>query len=237
MLLESAVLIGMHGYLYLSNTQMTGTYGTEIYTTSSNTFNNGTTFSWHPYKWLENSFSADKYPARVWVNDPRDKALFDSSFVLGNTFRISSDLKKEQDLANNINKWIHNNNVGWEAYAEVGNEGNSGSFWHTDYKHGAVEYCFLDQNCYWWAQKMLKDQGLINPYNPFQLANWFINSSNLGTGTTLIPTYSIYRGIGTSIYSVGNFFSSIYARILSLVTYHETEVQYNNWDGVIEPPF
>jgi hypothetical protein len=128
MFLESVTLIGMHGYLYLSNTQMTGTYGTEIYTTSSNTFNNGTTFSWHPYKWLENSFSADKYPARVWVNDPRDKALFESSFMLGNTFRISSDLKKEQDLANNINKWIHTNNVGWEAYAEVGNEGNSGSF-------------------------------------------------------------------------------------------------------------
>jgi hypothetical protein len=84
---------------------------------------------------------------------------------------------------------------------------------------------------------MLKDQGLINPYNPFQLANWFINSSNLGTGTMLIPTYSIYRGIGTAFYSVGNFFGNIYARIISIFSYHDTEIQYNSWDGVIEPPF
>jgi RHS repeat-associated protein len=242
LMIQTTFKVGIHGYLYLSNTKFNGNYGSEQYITNEQGFNNGTTFSWHPYRWLtifENTFQADnKYPVRVWVNDPRDKEpTQDELFMREAAIFISSDLELEKKLAQYINSWIHNFKVGWDAYMEIGDSGISGNYWHVDPQIGAEKYSFLDQNCFWWTQKMLSDTNILNPYNLFRRANWSIMMNNFGVGTTWMPVYSLYHYGRMPDRSVGSFIGSIYARILSLVTYHETEVQYHNWDGVIEPPF
>jgi hypothetical protein len=190
--------IAVHGYLYLSD-----------YQTSSSTaaMSSGTTFSWHPYRWLtasENIFAAEThYDGRVWQNDPRDLDLVYDGRGLGRTILISTDSQKESKLAQYIKKWGNNNKVGWEQGSEIGNTGISSANWHVAPQQGAEYYSFLGHNCFWWAQSMLKNSDILDTKDLLNLTNLDIMKYNMGAGTTYIPSENIYFLTKITTISVG----------------------------------